>query len=445
MAAASLFDQILDYSNRADPWPLYARLRETPVAQRDDGSYVVSTYREIVALLHDPRVGSDVRNLPRTAGGAAAETGPAAEELPGEGPSFLVLDPPEHDRLRRLATRHFGPPHAPDRVDRMQPDLRAVVTNLIDDFADRNRVDRNRVDRNRVDRNRVDIVDDFAYPFPVTVICELLGVPREDEPRFHHWAEAIVEAIAPVGDDAGERQRKRIQALTELHRYLDELADARLRNPGDDLLSGLLTDDGPDGRMSREQVLSTARLLLIAGHETTVNLITNGMLTLLRNPDVLRRLRQDPNLSVGIVEELLRYEPPVQFLPWRIALDDIDVLGTVIPKGSAITLVLAAGNRDPAHVPDADRFDPDRPNNQHLGFGGGIHYCFGAPLARLEAQIALAELAQRLENPRLASDPPPYRMSPVLRGPRHLLVEFDRVIPVSAAARERVLRPAPGS
>jgi cytochrome P450 len=421
---ASVFDEILDQSNRADPWPLYARLRETPVTRRDDGTYVVSTYREIVALLHDPRVSSDLR---RTSGA------PPEEELPGQPPSFLVLDPPEHDRLRRLATRHFGPPHAPDRVDRMRPDLTGIVTDLIDGFAG---------------HDGVDLVDDFAYPFPVAVICQLLGVPREDEPRFHGWVEAIVEAIAPVGDDIAERHWKRIQALTELNGYLSELADARLRDPGDDLLSGMLTDDGPDGRMSREQVLSTARLLLVAGHETTVNLITNGMLTLLRNPDVLRRLREDPDLVIRAVEELLRYEPPVHFLPWRIALDDIDVLGTVIPKGSAITLVLAAGNRDPAHVPDPDRFDPDRPDNQHLGFGGGIHYCFGAPLARLEAQTALTELARRLENPRLVSDPPPYRQSPVLRGPRHLLVEFDRVAPAPEAAgaavpRERVLRPAP--
>ncbi|HEV7896894.1 MAG TPA: cytochrome P450 [Planosporangium sp.] len=411
---ASVFDQILDQSNRADPWPLYARLRETPVSRRDDGTYVVSTYSEIVALLHDPRVSSDLRNLPRTAGGAAGEA-----DLPGQPPSFIVLDPPEHDRIRRLANRHFGPPHTPDRVDRMRPDLTRIVTSLIDDFAG----------------NRVDLVDDFAYPFPVTVICELLGVPREDEPRFHGWVEAVVEAIAPVGDDAAQRQRKRIQALAELNGYLSDLADARLRTPGDDLLSGLLTDDAPDGRMSREQVLTTARLLLIAGHETTVNLITNGMLTLLRNAAVLRRLRQDPGLVIAVVEELLRYEPPVQFLPWRIALDDIDVLGTVIPRGSAITLVLAAGNRDPRHVPDPDRFDPDRRDIQHLGFGGGIHYCFGAPLARLEAQIALTELACRLDNPRLVSDPPPYRTSPVLRGPRHLLVEFDRVAPAAQAAR----------
>jgi cytochrome P450 len=438
VAQASVFDEILDYANRADPWPLYARLRETPVARRTDGGYVVSTYREIVALLHDPRVSSDLRNLPPSPDG-----GPPEEDLPGAPPSFIVLDPPEHDRLRRVVTRHFGPPHRPDLVDRMQPELAGIVTGLIDDFAG---------------DTRVDLVDDFAYPFPVTVICKLLGVPREDEPRFHGWVEAIVEAIGPLGDaiapggDAAvaERELRRLHALTELNGYLSELAEERLRYPGDDLLSGLLTDDGPGGRMSRDQVLGTARLLLIAGHETTVNLITNGMLTLLRHPDVLRRLRRDPGLVVGVVEELLRYEPPVQFLPWRVALDDIDVLGTVIPKGSTITLVLAAGSRDPGHVPDPDRFDPDRPDRQHLGFGGGIHYCFGAPLARLEAQIALTELTRRLVNPRLVTDPPPYRQSPVLRGPRHLPVEVDRVTPAAEAAREgvpreRVLRPAGGN
>jgi cytochrome P450 len=438
VAQASVFDEILDDANRPDPWPLYARLRETPVARRADGGYVVSTYLEIVALLHDPRVSSDLRNLPPSRDGA-----PPEDDLPGAPPSFIVLDPPEHDRLRRVATRHFGPPHKPDLVDRMQPELTGIVTGLIDGFAG---------------ADRVDLVDDFAYPFPVTVICKLLGVPREDEPRFHGWVEAIVEAIGPLGDAMGpggeaavaERELRRLHALTELNGYLSELAEERLRYPGDDLLSGLLTDDGPGGRMSRDQVLGTARLLLIAGHETTVNLITNGMLTLLRHPDVLGRLRRDPGLVVGIVEELLRYEPPVQFLPWRVALDDIDVLGTVIPKGSAITLVLAAGNRDPALVPDPDRFDPDRPDKQHLGFGGGIHYCFGAPLARLEAQIALTQLARRLENPRLVTDPPPYRPSPVLRGPRHLLVEVDRVLASAGAARqtvprERVLRSADGS
>jgi cytochrome P450 len=216
--------------------------------------------------------------------------------------------------------------------------------------------------------------------------------------------------------------------------YLNGLADARARQPGDDLISGLLTSTGPHGRMSREDLVINSVLLLVAGHETTVNLITNGMLTLLRHPDVLGRMRHEPDLSITLVEELLRYEPPVHFLPNRVTLADIDIdiAGTTIPAGSLVTLVLAAGSRDPARFPDPDRFDPDRADNQHLGFGSGIHYCFGAPLARVEAQVALPALARRLENPRLVTDPPPYRPNPVLRGPRHLLVEFDAVAPPMA-------------
>jgi cytochrome P450 len=160
------------------------------------------------------------------------------------------------------------------------------------------------------------------------------------------------------------------------------------------------------------------------------------MLTLLRYPDILQRLRRQPELAIRVVEELLRYEPPVQFLPSRNALDDIDIAGTTIPRGAPIILVLAAGSRDPDHVSTPDRFDPDREYLEHLGFGGGIHYCFGAPLARSETQIALTELARRLENPRLVTDPPPYRPNPVLRGPRHLLVTFDRIAPAPAAERD---------
>ncbi|MCW2704975.1 MAG: cytochrome, partial [Blastococcus sp.] len=183
--------------------------------------------------------------------------------------------------------------------------------------------------------------------------------------------------------------------------------------------------------LSRAEVLSNASLLLVAGHETTVNLITNGMLTLLRHPRVLERLRGggEPDLAPRVVEELLRYEPPLQYLPTRNALDDIEIAGTTVPRGSPVTLVLAAGNRDPDVIPEPDRFDPDREHNEHMGFGGGVHYCFGAPLARPETQIALTELARRLENPRLVEDPPPYRSNPFLRGPRHLLIEIDGVNP----------------
>jgi cytochrome P450 len=427
MAVACVFQQIIDPANRANPYPLYAELRRTPVTREDDGTYVVSTYREIVGLLHDPRVSSDERS-------------PGRSDSQGQGgerdrpPSFIGLDPPEHDRVRRLMNRHFGPPETPDRVDGMRPGLAELVTGLVD----------------RLDgRSQIDLVDDFAYPFPVTVICELLGVPREDERLFHGWADAVVEAIAASGAEQGERNARRETALTELGEYLGHLADTHRRDPGTDLLSELATDDGAHGRLTRAELMSHASLLLIAGHETTVNLITNGMLTLLRHPTVLDRIRQEPTYVIRTVEELLRYEPPVHFLPWRVALDDIDVAGTTIPAGSHITLALAAGSRDPAHVRDPDRFDPDRfgvalgpdrferEGNQHLGFGGGIHHCFGAPLARLEAQIALTELARRLESPRLLADPPPYRPSPVLRGPRHLPIGIDGVAPSRRVPRAR--------
>ncbi|QUQ64174.1 cytochrome P450 [Kutzneria sp. CA-103260] len=412
MTGSSVWQQVLDHSNRADPYPLYTELRQTPVRRVEDGSYVVSTYQEIVALLHDPRVSSDLRNIPEV----GADGSVPGEGLPGLPPSFIRIDPPEHDRTRRLLTWNFGPPHRPGRIDDMLPDMREIVTGLIDDFAD---------------RTRVDIVDEFAYPFPVTVICRLLDVPREDEARFQALSDALVKSVDPTTGGIAERYRQRVKANADLGQYFTALLDARAGRPaGDDLLSGLLRGGGEEEPITREQVLSNAALLLVAGHETTVNLIANGMLTLLRHPAVLDRLRRgdEPDLAARVVEELLRYEPPVHFLAEsRNTLDDIDIAGTTIPAGSRVTLVLAAGSRDPAVVSDPDRFDPDRAHNEHLGFGGGIHYCFGAPLARPETRIALTELAHRLRNPRLVADPPPYRANPSLRGPRHLLVDIDGV------------------
>ncbi|MFC4123109.1 cytochrome P450 [Nonomuraea zeae] len=402
MTSPSVFEQILDPARRADPYPLFDELRRTPVARQADGTYVVSTYREIVALLHDPRISSDRRNL-------------AAAPPPGEQDrtvSFIGLDPPEHDRLRRLTMRHFGPPHSPGLIDGLRPEMLAVTTRLIDGIAG---------------KRQADIVDEVAYPLPVAMICRVLGVPEEDEAQFHDWADQIIETLGPGEEDRVERERLRQEKALELQRYLGGLAEVRRGQPGEDLLSGLVTYHGPDGTMAPEEVVATAVLLLIAGHETTINLIANGMLTFLRNPDLLERLRADPGLIIPAVEELLRYEPPVQLVSSRIALADITIAGTTIPAGSPIVLALAAGSRDPAHLPEPGRFELDRPRNEHLGFGGGVHYCFGAPLARLEAQIVLSELIRRLRNPRLVTDPPPYRPSPVLRGPRHLLIDYDGV------------------
>ncbi|WP_043639059.1 cytochrome P450 [Nonomuraea candida] len=393
------FQRILDPGGRADPYRFFGALREEPVARREDGTYVVSTYREIVALLHDPRISSDRRNL-----------GDGGQAAPALMTSFIGLDPPEHDRLRRLAMRHFGPPHAPETVERLRPRMLEIATGLIDALAG---------------RNRADIVDEVAYPLPVAVICRLLGVPQEDEPYFHALADEIIETLGPGEEDRAERERARQAKALELADYLRGLAVARRGEPRDDMLSGLVAESG----MTEDEVVSTSVLLLIAGHETTINLIANGMLTFLRRPDLLERLRDEPRLIIPAVEELLRYEPPVQFISSRVALDDITIAGTTIPAGSPVVLAVAAGSRDPAHVPHPDRFDLDRPRNEHLGFGGGAHYCFGAPLARLEAQIVLGELIRRLRGPRLVADPPPYRPSAVLRGPRHLLVDYEAVAP----------------
>jgi cytochrome P450 len=404
MATGSIFEQIIDPASRADPWPLYRELRKTPVRREADGTYVVSRYRDIVALIHDPRVSAT--------GGAA---------LPGR---FVNLDPPAHDRIRRSLMRHYGPPDAPGRIENMRAGLQDVVTGLIDRLAG---------------KKQADLVDEFASVLPVTAICRLLGVPVEDEPRFHAWADAIVANIRLQGTAAEDARRKRDDAFAEMDRYIGALADAHREAPGEDLLSALVTDDRTWEDVSREELLANIALLLFAGHETTGHLIANGILTLLRHPGVLKRVGSEPGFAVLVVEELLRYEPAVHFLPNRLALDDIDIAGVTIPAGAPIRVALAAGNRDPDYVRDPDRFDPDRHNperadarpreGQHLSFGGGIHYCFGAPLARLETEIALTELARRLENPRLLADPPPYRPNPLLHGPQHLPVRLDGIRP----------------
>ncbi|MGW6237382.1 cytochrome P450 [Streptomyces sp. NPDC055094] len=402
MSPDTLYQRITDYANRADPYPLYAELRENGVSRQDDGSYLVGTYHEIAALLHDPRISSDWRN----------RADPASVPLirrSSEQMAFIGHDDPEHDRLRRIAMRPFGPPHTPGRIDALRADVTRICDELIDAFRD---------------KDRVDIVEDFAYPLPVTVICRLLGVPHEDVPRIRAWTNAIIAGFdLTPGQDEESRQRAGQDARLAMGEYIGDLSDKRRDHPSDDMISALVHDNGPDGRLTRTELMATGTLLLIAGHETTVNLISNGTLTFLRLPDAHRLLRDKPELMPRAVEELLRYEPPVHLLPQRTPLADIEVADVMIPKGAPLVLVLAAGNRDPLRFDDPDRFDPTREDNQHFGFGSGIHNCFGAPLARVEAQIALNALVPRLEGFRLSEDPPPYRRSSILRGPRHLLIE----------------------
>jgi hypothetical protein len=319
-------------------------------------------------------------------------------------PPFIFTDPPEHTRLRRLIMHQF----TPQRIAGMRADIKQTVHALLDA---------------KKHQHQLDLVPDFAYPLPVTIICRLLGVPPEDEPRFRVWSSALVRTLDPKESLSAAEVQQAIQSRTQMDEYMKRLSATRRAHPQDDVFSGLVVGDDPDGRLSEPDLLATMQLLLIAGHETTVNLITNSMLALLRHPDVFENLRRNPALAIPTVEEVLRYDPPVQFRT-RTTLADVPIAGVTIPQGASVVLLLAAGSRDPARFVDPDRFWPERDDNEHFGFGGGDHYCVGAPLARLEAVTALQALARRLEAPRLVTDPPPYRKNAALRGPEHLLVAF---------------------
>jgi fatty acid omega-hydroxylase len=407
------WQQALLYENRANPYPFYAELRKTPISKQPNGSYVVSTYREIVSILHDPRVSSDVRKRAK-APPAAAEAVTLPTSTYDQQPSMLTSDPPEHDRVRRATMRHFGPPHTPDLVSSLEPEIKHIVTGLLDKLKG---------------KTRIDAVDEFAYPLPVSVICRVLGVPEEDEKRFHAWIETALNGL-DLGPEASSDEGQRLaklghQARQELSEYVTGLLEQYAEQPGTGMLSAMVNSS--EERLSRGELLSNAQLLLFAGHETTVNLIAHSILTLLRHPAVLEKLRRRPELIVPGVDEFLRFESSVQFWPTRSALEEIEIAGTTISKGAPIIVVYGSGNRDPKRFTDPDQVDLEREDNQHLGFSGGIHLCFGGPLARLEAQIAVGEFVRRVKNPRLMVDPPPYRHNQIFRGPRHVPVDIEGV------------------
>jgi cytochrome P450 len=393
---ASTFQRVLSHEHRANPYPLYELLRAEPLRRELDGSFVASTYDTVSALLRDPRLSSDPDHSGRS----------------GSKLSILNMDPPEHDRIRRIVMRCLLPPGNHGGFSALAPNLRSIVSELID---------------NLVGRTKIDLVADIAYPFPVTVVSDLLGVPRSDEPRFRIWADAIVQATDRDPRDVGVTSAGAQRAIGELGAYLFALIEARHSMPQDDLLSRLVHYSGDEGAISPPDMTALAILLLLAGHETTVNLISNGMLTLLRHPELLRHLVANPDATPPFIEEVLRYEPPVH-ITFRTAVEDIEFNGTHIPKGATVNLVLAAANRDRRRFENPDSFVAMRSDNKHLSFGTGIHNCLGAPLARLEGQIALHELTRRLCNPRLLQDPPPYRINPSLRGPKQLLVAIDGIV-----------------
>jgi fatty acid omega-hydroxylase len=426
MNPEEVFDAAMRHENRANPYPFFDELRQTPVVRVTNGIYAVTGYEEVMALAHDPRVSSDLRKGQRPAGlGRRIADESMAEMTPEiaggyrQEPSFIAQDPPEHDRARRQCMRFFGPPDSPDLIPGQEPLCQQIVNQLLDKAAG---------------QTRIDVVDDFAYPLPVNVICRIMGIPIEDEPQFHAWIADVVGGIFDLGpdihtDEGQARRAKGEAADLELNEYIVGLAEKAAKSPGPGMISQLVHDDGPDGRMSTSAIVNNTILLFVAGHDSTVNLISHCVLTVLRNPWSIELLRDKPELIPGAIEEVLRLQSSVQFFPTRSALADIDIAGTTIPRGAPIYLMYGAANRDPRRFPDPDKFDPQRADNEHVGWGRGIHICFGGPLARLEVNTAFEAFLRRVDNPRLVEDPPPYRISQVFRGPRHLLVDYDQIRP----------------
>jgi fatty acid omega-hydroxylase len=416
MTPETAWAEAMKFENRPNPYRFFDELRKTPVVHVGNGVYVVTGYRELMALAHHPHISSDPRHIARA---AAAKPGSESGSLEayGSAGSMITNDPPDHDKARRQAMRHFGPPHTPDLIPSMEPALRRLCNEMLDKVKG---------------KTRIDVVDDYAYPVPVMAICKILGIPLKDEPKFHAWIYDFMAGLMDGGPDAATKEGKLraetgIAARTALAKYFVDLIQGYVKEPSDVMLSKLVHDDGPDGPMTVGEAATNATLLLTAGHDSTVNTISHCVLTVLRNPGTVELLSKRPELIPAAIEEVLRLESAVQFFPSRSALADIEIGGTVIPKGSPVQLVYGAANRDPARFPNPNKFDIERKDNETVAWGSGIHTCFGGPLARLEVNLALEAFVRRVENPRLVVDPPPYRQSNVFRGPVHLMVDFDRI------------------
>ncbi|MCD2463513.1 MULTISPECIES: cytochrome P450 family protein [unclassified Streptomyces] len=378
----------------AHPYPYYAKFRENgPVheVRMPDGFqfWLVVGHEEGRAALADPRLAKS----PHVIG-----VRPPEEDIIGV--HLLSADAPDHTRLRRLVTGEF----TGRRVEALRPRIERLTTELVDAMEP---------------AGRADLVDAFAYPLPITVICELLGVPSADRDTFRRWS---TELVSPTGEEDFGR------SMVDFGAYLDELIeDKRAAGPADDLLSGLIASRAEDGdRLSGPELRAMAYLLLIAGHETTVNLIANTVRNLLTHPDQLAALRADPGLLDGTIEESLRFDGPVETSTFRFSREPVTLGGTEIPAGRHVLVAIGALDRDPARFPEPDRFDIRRDTRGHLAFGHGIHYCLGAPLARLEGRIALRTLLDRFPGLELDPEGEPWEWLPglLMRGVRHLPVRW---------------------
>ncbi|MDQ4075370.1 MAG: cytochrome P450 [Chloroflexota bacterium] len=382
---------------RSNPYPYYELLQShAPIFFWETwGIWFLSHYEDCHTLLRDNRLGREDQGEFE----APAQQKPLFEMM---NKWMLFLDPPDHTRLRSLVHKAFTP--------RVVAQLRQDIQQVTDDLLDRVQ-----------DQGEMELIADLAYPLPVTVICVLLGIPPADHVYFHDWSDAIARSLDLTEESAVyDRAAEAAIALTD---YLEGLLAERRADPQDDLLSALVAVEEEGDRLTKAELFATCALLLLAGHETTINLIGNGTLALLRHPDQWQKLRENPDLIQSAVEELLRYDSPVQ-LTERTALEDIQFKGHLFHKGQKVAFLLGAANRDPAQFADPAKLDITRRDNRHLAFGGGIHYCMGAPLARLEGTIAFQTLARRMPNLTLASDTVTYRDNYVLRGLESLRLTF---------------------
>ena len=387
-----------------DPIPLGDQIRdENPVHRAEQGFWVLSRHRDCLGILRSRRSSSDATKLspeyaPKHFRKPLERDRPieeVASSAGGESRPFLFLDPPDHTRLRGLVSKAF----TPKMVNAMEPFIEARVDQLLDECFD---------------AETLDLQEGLCYPLPIAVITEMLGIPESDEAQFRVWSEIMARGLDPDFLLTQEILEARDKAIFEFAGYFFELLKERRANPGDDLLSALVVAEEQGERLSEVEMLATSILLLVAGHETTVNLLTGSVLALSRDQVAWNRLRDDPSLWRTATEELMRVVSPVQ-LTGRTLLDDVVIDDTVLPGGSFVMLLIAGANRDPEVFEDPSSLVLGREPNPQLGFGFGLHHCLGAPLARLEARITLRRLLERTASLEL-NGPVTYRPNIVLRG-----------------------------
>ena len=392
----------LDPATVYDPYPRYEQLRSEDPVHWNEGiqAWVLTGYQDVLDALRDPRLSAErISALMRLAGDGE---GLEALEQTFLG-MMLFADPPDHTRLRSLANKAF----TPGVLEGMRSQIQNTVDRLLDDVQE---------------QGGMEVISELAYPLPAMVISEILGVADGDMDRFKKWSNDIAAFLGNIRE-ARENVGPAQQSVAELTEFLREIVAQRRKEPKDDLLSALVTAEDQGDSFSEDELYSMCVLLIFAGHETTTNLIGNGILALLRHPAQLEKLRGQPSLIESAVEEILRYDGPVQTTS-RTALEDLRIGDKQIAKGDRISLTLGAANRDPAQFKDPDRFDIERSEGRHMGFGFGIHFCLGAALARMEGQAAINSVLRRMPELRLVEQESEWRNNPVLRGLKALPVTF---------------------